>query len=155
MRTDECLHAIGQGALAVECRADDQTILDLLKPLNHRPTVLSAMAERALMRFLDGGCSAPIAAHAEVENESLAIDAGVWSLCGKTCVRDKLVSPLKESLPEAEGLSQLSAITIPKDEDKSPYLLAHRAGIQLGQTLVGKGARSVLESARAQVHGQK
>lgn len=50
LRCDECLHAVGQGALAVECKADDLEVLQLLKELNHKDTVLSVMAERALMR---------------------------------------------------------------------------------------------------------
>ena len=46
------MHAIGQGALAVECRTDDKKILDMLKPLNDKATVQAVMAERALMRTL-------------------------------------------------------------------------------------------------------
>ena len=46
------MHAVGQGALAVECRTDDKKILDMLKPLNDKATVQAVMAERALMRTL-------------------------------------------------------------------------------------------------------
>ena len=52
LQSDECLHAVGQGALAVECRSNDKDTLELLKSLNHRDTVLAAIAERAVMRNL-------------------------------------------------------------------------------------------------------
>ena len=89
------MQAVGQGALAIECRSDDKEILELLKPLNHKDTVLAVIAERALMKNLEGGCSAPLGASAYVEtknsyfveNKNLFLEAGVWSLCGKRSVR--------------------------------------------------------------------
>ena len=60
------MYAVGQGALAVECREDDSNTLALLSPLSHRNTVIATVAERALMRTLEGGCSAPVAVHAKV-----------------------------------------------------------------------------------------
>ena len=61
-----CLHAVGQGALAVECREGDAESLRAAASLAHRETLLACVAERAFMRLLEGGCSAPVAAHAEV-----------------------------------------------------------------------------------------
>ena len=52
LRSDECLHAVGQGALAVECKFGNKNILELLKPLNHKETAQAVIAERALMREL-------------------------------------------------------------------------------------------------------
>ena len=52
LRNSECLHAVGQGALAVECKTDDIEVLNILKDLNHKETVLSVIAERALMRTM-------------------------------------------------------------------------------------------------------
>lgn len=54
------LHAVGQGSIAIECRADDKEILELIKPLDHLPTRLRCEAERSVMRILEGGCSVPI-----------------------------------------------------------------------------------------------
>ncbi len=62
----ECLHAVGQGALAVECREGDDAVLGVVGALTHRETVLECIAERAFMKVLEGGCSAPVAAHAKV-----------------------------------------------------------------------------------------
>lgn len=52
LQPNECLHAVGQGALAVECRSDDLEILEMLKPLNDKATVQAVIAERAFMKFL-------------------------------------------------------------------------------------------------------
>lgn len=54
------LHAVGQGALAIEVREGDQAVLDLLKALNDTETMLACEAERSIMRTLEGGCSVPI-----------------------------------------------------------------------------------------------
>lgn len=59
------LPAPGQGAVAVQCRSDDQRTLDLLKPIDHAFTRSAVTAERAFLQGLGGGCSAPVAAHAQ------------------------------------------------------------------------------------------
>lgn len=60
------LPAPAQGALAVECRADDAELAELLAPLDHAPTRAAITAERSLLATLEAGCSAPVAAYAEV-----------------------------------------------------------------------------------------
>ena len=55
------MYAVGQGALAVECREDDFSTLSLLSILHHESTVYRVVAERALLKVLEGGCSAPVA----------------------------------------------------------------------------------------------
>jgi hydroxymethylbilane synthase len=64
---DICLPAVGQGALAIECRADDAEVLALLAPLNDDKARICLIAERALNRHLEGGCQVPIAAFAILE----------------------------------------------------------------------------------------
>ncbi len=61
---DVMLPAPGQGALAVQCRADDEPTRTLLAPLEHTPTRAAITAERAFLNALGGGCSAPVAAYA-------------------------------------------------------------------------------------------
>lgn len=61
----ECLHAPAQGALALECRGDDRDTLDALAGLDHPRTKRAVVAERFLLMALEGGCTAPIGAHAE------------------------------------------------------------------------------------------
>ena len=69
------LPAVGQGALAIECRADDEATLALLRLLDDEPTRLAVSAERTFLHKLQGGCQVPIAAYATV-------DAGVITLTG-------------------------------------------------------------------------
>lgn len=58
--SDVMLYAVGQGALAIECRIGDNNILELLEPLHHYETVLQIVAERGFLTRLGGGCSAPV-----------------------------------------------------------------------------------------------
>jgi hydroxymethylbilane synthase len=72
---DICLPAVGQGALAIECRADDLEVLKLLSPLNDDKARIRLIAERALNRHLQGGCQVPIAAYAVLQKaDALAAD---------------------------------------------------------------------------------
>ena len=62
-----CLPAVGQGALAIECREGDDEVLKLLAPLNDDKARIRLIAERALNRHLEGGCQVPIAAYAVLQ----------------------------------------------------------------------------------------
>jgi len=64
-----CAYAVGQGALAVECRADDKHIMKLLNLLIERDTFIRVVAERAYLRKLEGGCSVPVAVHSTLVQE--------------------------------------------------------------------------------------
>ncbi len=64
---DISLPAIGQGAIGVECRVNDEVINNLIAPLNHPETSLCVRAERAFLKRLEGGCQVPIAAYARIE----------------------------------------------------------------------------------------
>ena len=64
--TEVMLPAPAQGALAVECRADDSDLVELLATLDHAPSRAAVVAERAMLATLEAGCSAPVAAHAEL-----------------------------------------------------------------------------------------
>jgi hydroxymethylbilane synthase len=69
--------AAGQGALGIEIRSDNAQLRALLEQTIHRPTFLSAHAERAVSRSLGGSCSMPLAAHAVWQGDSLRIDAAL------------------------------------------------------------------------------
>jgi hydroxymethylbilane synthase len=68
---DLMLPAPGQGAMAVQCRADDSTVRELLAAIEHAPTRAAVTAERAFLNALGGGCSAPVAAYAASNLQSL------------------------------------------------------------------------------------
>ena len=77
------LPAVGQGALAVECRADRADVLALLKPLHHATTAQCVLAERALSRALAGSCNVPLGGFAEVFSDGIAaVSAGRLRLRG-------------------------------------------------------------------------
>jgi hydroxymethylbilane synthase len=97
---DVSLPAIGQGALGIEGREDDGFVRNLVSRLEHQPTRVTVMAERALLKRLEGGCQVPIAGHAVLQGESLTLDGLVISLDGKRYVR----YALSGSMSEAESL---------------------------------------------------
>ncbi|MDY6782342.1 MAG: hydroxymethylbilane synthase [Cyanobacteriota bacterium] len=95
------LHAVGQGALGIECRADDEEILEFLKAIEHSPTKQRALAERELLRRLEGGCQVPIGANTQIEGDTLTLTGMVASLDGKRLVRDTVSGSASD--PEALG----------------------------------------------------
>jgi hydroxymethylbilane synthase len=68
---DECLPAVAQGAIGIQCRVNDRELLDLLFPLNHEPTFQAVTAERAFMKALNGSCRTPLAAYACIKDGEL------------------------------------------------------------------------------------
>ena len=83
---DVMLPAPGQGALAVQCRADDQTTLSLLAALDDETTRKAVTAERAFLSGLGGGCSVPVAAYA-TSNQEIALTGLVASVDGRQIIR--------------------------------------------------------------------
>jgi hydroxymethylbilane synthase len=75
--TVEMLPCAGQGALAIETRADDGALKSRLAAFTHAPTRLAVAAERAVSRALGGSCSMPLAAHATWRGDTLVLDAAV------------------------------------------------------------------------------
>ena len=92
--------AVGQGVLAVEARLDDARTLAALRALDHAPTRVAALAERAFLGRLGASCVTPIAAHARLSDGRLVLDALVASEDGRTVLRESA-----EAAPErAEAL---------------------------------------------------
>ena len=87
---DISLPAIGQGALGIEGRRDDEFVRSLLSSLEHVPTRTMVMAERALLHRLQGGCQVPIAAHATLHGSAATLDGLVASVDGKDVIRDRV-----------------------------------------------------------------
>jgi hydroxymethylbilane synthase len=117
MLATEMLPAVGQGALGIETRADDETTIAAVSKLDHKFTRLACTAERAFLRSLGGGCTLPIAAHAVVREKRIRLDGLVADPEGSRIVRDRISG----SLEEAEQL-----------------------GTELGERLLDRGARELL-----------
>jgi hydroxymethylbilane synthase len=102
---DVMLPAPGQGALAVQCRADDNETLELLEAI-HDPIIAAAVeAERAFLSSLGGGCSLPIAAFAEKNNGTIILTGAVISSDGKQAIRLSAVD--REPYPLGKRLAEL------------------------------------------------
>ena len=81
------LPAIGQGAIGIECRADDLATQKLITPLNHEETFLCVLAERAFSRRLQGGCQLPIAACASIKDREIILKGLVARLDGSEIIQ--------------------------------------------------------------------
>lgn len=79
---EEMLPAPGQGAVAVECREDDEETRQLLVAIHHEPTALCVRAERELLHRLGGGCHLPLGARAVIEDGKLRLLAGLFDADG-------------------------------------------------------------------------
>src|SRR5687767_15817594 len=91
--TEEMVPAVGQGAIAIETRADDEFTIEKTSALDHEETRLCCLAERAFLRSLGGGCQFPIAAHAIIENEEMKLVGLVAMPDGSKILRDQLSGP--------------------------------------------------------------
>jgi len=100
IETNEMLPAVGQGALAIETRADEHSTIALVSSLNHPATQLACSCERAFLRALGGGCQLPIAGYAVVSGDEIVLEGLVADPFGQEVVRGKLT----DSIAEAEGL---------------------------------------------------
>ena len=119
------LHAVGQGALGIECRAGDDNILNLLNSLEHTATAQRCYAERAFLRELEGGCQVPIGVNTQIEGEQLTLIGLVASLDGKKLVKDIITGATAD---------------------------AEQIGIELAQKLRKQGAQEILDQILAEIN---
>ena len=120
LSTDIMLPAVGQGALAIQCRENDSEITELLSRINHPETRRAVEAERAFARKLGADCHTPIAAYARSESSRLTIEGMVAAPNGRMLVRGRI---------------------------SSDNPVAERIGEELAEALLEKGAGAILEAA--------
>lgn len=134
LSTDISLPAIGQGAIGIECRSDDDYINNLLKRLNHAETAVCVKAERAFLKKLEGGCQVPIAAYAKLIQQGSGVrDEADCELSADSCqlVIDGLVG-------------SVSGDKIIRSYIKGHPNDAEQLGIKLAEDLLSRGAREIL-----------
>lgn len=85
---DICVPAVGQGALAIECREDDQELRKILAKINDEPTARTVRAERTFLHLLEGGCQVPIGGYAYLEEDTIILTALVGTPDGKTILKE-------------------------------------------------------------------
>ncbi|MBI1803856.1 MAG: hydroxymethylbilane synthase [Ignavibacteriae bacterium] len=121
------LPAVGQGALGIEIREEDEEIERLLAPIVSRATTLATLGERAFLRFLEGGCQVPIGSYGRIEENEFVLDGMIGSLDGKKILRgkthgrpeesEKLGRMLAKTLYESGGKKILESIRSPKTSE--------------------------------------
>ena len=121
LSADICLPAVGQGALGIEIRSDDERIKQLVSALDDRSTHLAVTAERAFLRHVEGGCQVPVGALGTLNGDELHLEGMIASLDGKTLLRD---------------------------QEKGSPNEAQAVGIRLAQKLLLRGAGAILEEVR-------
>jgi len=119
---DISLPAIGQGALSIECRGNDDRINHLITPLHHDETAVCVLAERAMNARLEGGCQVPIAGHAVIEDKTLFLRGLVGRADGTQILRGDISGH-------------------PKD--------AQELGTVLADDLIARGAKDILSQLSA------
>jgi hydroxymethylbilane synthase len=101
------LHAVGQGALGIECRLGDDRVIELIKALEHPESRDRCYAERALLRELEGGCQVPIGVNTKIEGETLSLTAMVASLDGKRLVKESISGKRNEAEELGKNLANI------------------------------------------------
>ena len=91
----QIIPAAGQGALAVEIRADDKKTFDAVKFLNDDETCAAVKVERDFLLEVQGSCQIPVGVHAEVDGENISVQAVIAAVDGKTFVKDYAVEKIK------------------------------------------------------------
>ena len=101
---EQFLTAPGQGALAVQVRAEDTDLAELVSRLDDEPTRIETQAERFVLAAMHGGCSIPLGAYARIIGDRLTIDAMIADIDGKNLIKRSSSSPVNQSKACAQKL---------------------------------------------------
>ncbi|XP_067307858.1 hydroxymethylbilane synthase, b isoform X2 [Pseudorasbora parva] len=149
---EDCMYAVGQGALAVEVRARDRDILEMVSVLNDSDTVLRCIAERAFLKHLEGGCSVPVAVYTEVKDSQVYLTGAVYSLDGSDSLKETMQTSIssddqteeQEKVDEKVQRVGITALKVSGTAQDATLKL----GVDLGNLLLSKGAKEILTVAR-------
>ncbi len=106
LATDISLPAIGQGAVGIECRREDDWVNELLAPLNDPDTATRVAAERAMNLRLQGGCQVPIAGYAELEHGVILLRGLVGRVDGSEIIRGEIAGPPEDAAHLGQVLAE-------------------------------------------------
>ena len=107
LEPDRILPAVGQGALGIETRIDDDFTNQVVSSLAHRATMITVSAERAFLKRLEGGCQVPIGAHATLQGDELRLTGLVADLVGQRLIRKELRGEPQEAEVMGEELAEI------------------------------------------------
>ncbi len=120
---EQSLPAVGQGAVGIECRLDDERLIKLLEPLNHADTADRVKCERAMNLTLEGGCQVPIGSYSLLEDDQIWLRALVGEPDGSEIIRGEIRGPRQD---------------------------AERLGVELANQLLDSGAKEILTKLYAE-----
>ena len=104
--SEEILPAAGQGIIAVQCRKDDNFVLDLIKKINDKNTNLCAIAERKMLQTLGGNCETAVGGLAEISNNNLKLKAQLFSDSGDESFNYEMTGPENDALNIGKSVGQ-------------------------------------------------
>jgi len=102
--TEQMVPAVGQGAIGIEIREDDEFMRHVCEAIGHPETMECVTAERVVMRKLEGGCQVPIGAYARYEDDRMIMDGFVGSIEGDTILRKQLEGPADDPIGLGEAM---------------------------------------------------
>ncbi|MEL7291991.1 MAG: hydroxymethylbilane synthase [Pseudomonadota bacterium] len=120
---EQSLPAVGQGAVGIECRLDDERLIKLLEPLSHKETTDRVLCERAMNLTLEGGCQVPIGSYSIIDGDNIWLRALVGEPDGSKIVRGEI----RGARTDAEAL-----------------------GVELANQLLANGAKEILTKLYAE-----
>ncbi len=103
--TSEMIPSAGQGIIALQCRKEDNQIIELIEKVNHKPTFYCALAERGVLKILEGDCETAIGVHAEIKEDEIELNAELFSIDGTERFHEKISGKIEfaENLGEKVG----------------------------------------------------
>jgi len=103
--TSEIIPSAGQGIIALQCRKEDNQIIELIEKVNHKPTFYRALAERGVLKILEGDCETAIGVHAEIKEDEIELNAELFSIDGTERFHEKISGKIElaENLGEKVG----------------------------------------------------
>ncbi len=97
LEPEESLPSVGQGAIGIECRSDDERVKELIAPLDDRDTAVRVGCERAMNNRLNGGCQVPIAGYALLDGDEIHLRGLVGRPEGDRMLREELRGPVADA----------------------------------------------------------
>ena len=88
------LPAVGQGALCIETRENDDDIASIMKKLDHPDTRICVTGERAFLKQIEGSCHIPVACFGKITGNDVVLTAVVASVNGKKLIKEQIISPV-------------------------------------------------------------
>lgn len=153
LEREDCLYAVGQGALAVELKTEDIDHFSLYASIMDIDTLLCCVAERAFLRQLEGGCSTPVGVWCDYNSESsrLKLDGAVLSLDGSTCIKETITKDLHPVGQPSNEFTVTDSQVVVDNAFSEAVRDAEELGRLLADTLKERGANDVLRVVRGDI----